>query len=462
MKQIILYIFLFLLSSYISFSQCYPDRHSTNAHDGWVSCSSAPSPNPSGGNGHWILYDLGQVRQLYKSTIWNLNSPDRLDWNIQSARFDYSVDGNSYTNLTTTTLLQASGESLYEGMTGPDFGGISARYILITAVSNYGGTCYGLGEVRFYTEPDSPNSLSLNVNPCVNDGVLYGLNGGMDKGGQYIGVGVLSSYDDQFDFDPDAAGPGAHVISYQYMIGQQILTETATINVRNCGTAGCQPCPACSSTSDYTIDPLQSGVFYENPQLLTSGKVNVASNVNYRGSNSVLLAPNFEVEANSYFLAEIRDCSSDDNLLFNGDFEEATVDPWRMELHDVSTASLSLDTNNPYEGSHSARVDATNTSGTHWHMQFEQFGMSFNAGQTYTLEFAARSSVPRNIPINVSRHNSPWTVYQWTEINLTTQWQTFSIQITPTETNIDLVRIAALLGEADPATYWFDAFTLIP
>lgn len=462
MKQIILYIFLFLSSSYISFSQCYPDRHSTNAHDGWVSCSTAPSPNSNWGNSHWILYDLGQVRQLYQSTIWNLNNPDRLDWNIQSARFDYSLDGVSYSNLTTTSLTQAPGLPLYEGMAGPNFGGVSARYVLITAISNYGGSCFGLGEVRFYTEPGSANSLSLNVDPCINDGVLYGLNGGMNRGGTYVGSGVVSNYDDQFDFDPDAAGPGSHVISYQYMVGNSIVTRNATINVRDCGSAGCMPCPPCSSGTNYTADPLASGVYYENPELLTSGKVNIAYDVNYRGSESVVMDPNFEVVANSVFHAEIRDCSDDVNFLVNGDLESSTVAPWVMELHDVAAASLSLDNVNPYEGTNSARVDVTNVTGTSWHIQFEQFGMSVNAGQTYTLEFAARSSQNRTATMIVSRHNSPWNNYQWQQITLTPQWQTYSIQVTPDETNIGMVRVAALLGDIDPATYWFDNLILKP
>lgn len=464
MKQTIVYIFLFSLSSYISYSQCYPDRHSTNAHDGWVSCSVAPSPNPNWGNSHWILYDLGSVKQLYQSTIWNLNNPDRLDWNIRSARFDYSIDGTSYSNLTTTTLPQAPGESLYEGFAGPDFGGLSARYILITAINNYGGSCSGLGEVRFYTEPGSSNSLTLNINPCVNDGVMYGLNGEMYRGGTYGGPGVISSYDDQFDFDPDAAGPGSHVISYQYMENNTMVTQNKTINVKDCGTAGCGPCPTCSlaPTTDYSADPLQSGVYYENPELLTTGTVNVAYNVNYRGSESVVMDPNFEVTNNAIFLAEIRKCSDDVNLLVNGDFEAGAVSPWIMELHQTATANLSLDSSNPYEGTYSARVDATNTTGTTWHTQFEQFGMSLNAGQTYTLEFAARASVASTIPMSISRHNSPWNNYQWTNINLTTQWQTFSIQVTADETNIGQVRVAALLGLANPATYWFDAITLKP
>ena len=46
-------------------------------------------------------------------------------------------------------MPKGPGSSFYQGVNGPDFGGKLARYILITAVTNHGGSCYGLGEVKF-------------------------------------------------------------------------------------------------------------------------------------------------------------------------------------------------------------------------------------------------------------------------------------------------------------------------
>lgn len=464
MKTISLYILVFCFSSYISFSQCFPDRHSTNVHDGWVSCNASLNPNSGLGFSHWIMYDFGQSYNLYESVFWNLNSPDHLDWNFNRAQIHYSSDGTNWTLFSIFDFSQATGDPFYEGSAGPDFDGLNARYLLLTAMTNYGGTCFGFGEFRVNTEAAPPGSLVLNVNPCINDGVIYEIDGGMNRNGTYSGVGVLNSYEDVFDFDPDLAGPGLHTITYQYMVGNNLKTRTASINVSNCGEGSCPPCPPCTfaSNASYNASPIFNGIYYEDPEILSSGSVLQAFDVNFRAAETIIMDPDFEVESNAEFHAEIRDCESDINFLSNGDFEIGNANPWVMELHQTAAATIGYDTNNPYDGNASARVDVTSTTTTSWHIQFEQFGMSLNNGQTYVLEFAARSSVNRTIPISVSRHNSPWNGYHWEQASLTPQWQTFSMTFVPDETNINFVRVAAQLSNNDPAMYWFDNFVLKP
>jgi len=75
-------MFAFLSVQFIC-GQCYPDRHSTNANDGWISCSETPNPNNTLGNSHWVLYNLGQNRNLYKTTFWNSNHPNHLAWGVK-------------------------------------------------------------------------------------------------------------------------------------------------------------------------------------------------------------------------------------------------------------------------------------------------------------------------------------------------------------------------------------------
>ena len=455
MKKTYLYIFILCLSSQLSYSQCFPDRHSTNAHDGWVSCAQSTHPNASLGSRHWVMYDFGQSYNMYSSTIWNLNSPDHLDWNIKLAQIHYSQDGVSWIFYGNVNVAQASGDPLYEGAAGPDFGGIQARYLVISPLTNYGGSCFGFGEIRIYTESSSPNSLALNINPCINNGVIYGLNGGINRGGTYTGSGVLNSYEDQFDFDPDLAGAGAHTVTYQYIQGGNLISKIATLNVSDCGQGNCPPCPPCSLASlpEYNEDPILNGIYYEKPQIISSGNVDTAYNVNFRAAESIILDSNFEVDYNSDFHAQIRDCETEVNFLNNGDFEMGNYNPWVMELHETAAANIVYDTNNPFAGNASARVDVTSTTTTSWHIQFEQFGMSVNNGQTYILEFAARANSNKTIPVAVGRHNSPWNGYHWEQVNLTTAWQTYSMTFVPDETNINFVRVSARLSDNDPETY---------
>lgn len=149
-KSIILIVML--INMIDGWSQCYPDRHSTNWFDGWVSCQAFPSPNPALGISHWIMYDFGQVYAFNQTHVWNVNDPDNLDRGMKEVRIDYSNDGDQWMEAGTFTFERANGTSTYEGFQGPDLQGIRARYLLLTGVENYGGACFGMSEIRFEAE----------------------------------------------------------------------------------------------------------------------------------------------------------------------------------------------------------------------------------------------------------------------------------------------------------------------
>jgi hypothetical protein len=148
MKKTILLIAAFALFQQFAVAQCYPDRHSTNYFDGWISCEPATSPNPARPVSHFILYDFGKVYKLGQMTIWNTNDPPHLDWGMKDVAIDYSTDGENWYTAGDFTFPQASGLSTYEGEEGPYLGDIEGRYLLITGLTNYGGECFGLSEMR--------------------------------------------------------------------------------------------------------------------------------------------------------------------------------------------------------------------------------------------------------------------------------------------------------------------------
>jgi hypothetical protein len=145
-------------------AQCFPDQHSTNWFDGWISCETFPNPNTNREAGHWILYDFNQPYQLYSTKIWNTNDPATLANGVKDVVIDYSLDGNAWLEAGVYEWGQATGKSYYEGFDGPDLGGIQARYLLITALSNWGGPCYGLSEIQFEAEDNSVTSTEENNN----------------------------------------------------------------------------------------------------------------------------------------------------------------------------------------------------------------------------------------------------------------------------------------------------------
>ena len=143
------------------------DLHSLDYVDMWLSSITGPQPT-------WIQYEFNRDYKLHQMLVWNHNSPfeQAFGLGIMDASIEHSVDGTNWTTLGTTyEFTKAPGAAGYVQNTTIDFGGIAARYVRITANSNWGGlvTQYGLSEVRFLfipvqaREPD-PVSGSTDMN----------------------------------------------------------------------------------------------------------------------------------------------------------------------------------------------------------------------------------------------------------------------------------------------------------
>lgn len=152
----------------MTIAQCHMDRHSTTWYDGWVSCDKKSSPNPIRGNSHWLMYSLGHKYVLGESYWWNHNVPTTLDYGANVLAIDYSLDGISWSELGTMTLNTASGEPIYEGQPGLDFGNIEARFVLITVLSTHGGSCAGISEVKIEASRSTAVDDEFKFNTCIN------------------------------------------------------------------------------------------------------------------------------------------------------------------------------------------------------------------------------------------------------------------------------------------------------
>jgi hypothetical protein len=139
--------------SFPSYDQCAPtDKHSNTPEDSWLSCFPSPNPNTVRGTTHWIQYDFGSTVSLSQTKIWNYNVNDDLGRGFKDVVIDYSEDGVNWTQLGNFSWAQANGLDGYTGFDGPDFGGINARYVLITALSNWDNSnCMGFSQIEFTT-----------------------------------------------------------------------------------------------------------------------------------------------------------------------------------------------------------------------------------------------------------------------------------------------------------------------
>ncbi len=142
------------------------DLHSTELTYMWLSDFAGPQPT-------WIQYDFDKVYKLHEMWVWNHNTSFEsfLGFGLKDASIEYSVDGNDYTTLGTVhEFAQGTGAADYEHNTTFDFGSAAAKYIMLTANSNWGGLMpqYGLSEVRFFSIPilarePSPDSGTTDV-----------------------------------------------------------------------------------------------------------------------------------------------------------------------------------------------------------------------------------------------------------------------------------------------------------
>ncbi len=131
------------------------NAHDTSEFSAWQSPDTAANPNPARGTGHWIQYDFGQLYTLGMLHVWNHNETCCTTRGMQSVKIDYSQDGSTWIELTgVPNFPQAPGNNSYTGFDAVDFGGICARYVIITSISNYGdGFSHSLGEVKFNLNP---------------------------------------------------------------------------------------------------------------------------------------------------------------------------------------------------------------------------------------------------------------------------------------------------------------------
>jgi len=132
----------------------------------WLSDISAPPPT-------WIMFELENVCKLHQMWVWNYNESLELviGIGIKEAVIEYSTNGTDFTPLGTTHQFnQGSGAAGYAHNTTIDFGGVQAKYVKLTAQSNFKNLLpqFGLSEVRFFTIPaqarePSPASGAMNV-----------------------------------------------------------------------------------------------------------------------------------------------------------------------------------------------------------------------------------------------------------------------------------------------------------
>ncbi len=127
------------------------DLHGTVSDTMWASSMTGPTPV-------WIRYQFDKAYKLQELWVWNHNTEMEpvLGFGFKDVTIEYSLDGTTWTPLKDTQFAQAPALPDYAHNTTVDLGGVMARYVRLTAKSNWsmlGIKQCGLSEVRFFYVP---------------------------------------------------------------------------------------------------------------------------------------------------------------------------------------------------------------------------------------------------------------------------------------------------------------------
>ncbi len=137
----------------------------------------------------------------------------------------------------------------------------------------------------------------------------------------------------------------------------------------------------------------------------------------------------------------------------NGGFENGLTG-WQFESYNSGAiGSATVDTTNPIDGSSSAKITVSQTTGTNWHLQLQQ-PFQMTAGLKYTLSFKARASSPVGVPFVVQQVGGASALYLNQTAAIGTAAGAFQYSFTATVSQA--VVAAYYVADIGSATLWID------
>jgi hypothetical protein len=235
------------------------DLHSTATTAMWLSSATGPEPA-------WIRYEFDRVYKLDELWVWNhnLDLESIVGYGFKDVAIECSLDGTTWTLLKETQFAQASAANGYAHNTTVALDGVMARYVRLTAKSNWsaiGLKQRGLSEVRFFYVPvaarePQPAHGTADVAPDV----VLSWRAGREAASHKVYLGT--------DRTAVAEGTAAAVTTAEssHTPGSLMLDTTYFWKVDEVGTAGVHPGDVWSfSTSPYAlVDDFESYNDQEN------------------------------------------------------------------------------------------------------------------------------------------------------------------------------------------------------
>ena len=177
------------------------DLHSSNSQDMWLSSGEDV-------NDVWISYEFDKVYKLHQMMVWNYNFTFLPEAGLKDVNVAYSEDGQIWKEVNDVApFAEATGEEGYHYITPVvDFNGAIAKFVKITAKSNYGAEQYGLSEVRFTYIPvwarETITPPDEATNQAVDGSTMLSWRAGRDADKHYLYIGTDVNSVEQNLVDP--------------------------------------------------------------------------------------------------------------------------------------------------------------------------------------------------------------------------------------------------------------------
>lgn len=437
-------------------SQCIEDRHSTNLIDGWMSCTSSANPHSILGESHWIHYDLGFTYNIHAIKIWNLSHPSFVKSGIKDVIISSSLNGNNWIMIDTFSIPKGYYSGTYEGQLSIDLKGISARHLILTALSNHGASCVGFSEIKIHTQQFVNNELEFAVKLCENAGTYQNIFPGILPGGSFSGPGIKDNGDGSFDFDPDVTGPGRFTINYSN--GSTVLEDEFT--VLPCGHGECPDCENCATNDLLVINnsDIPSGTYIDK-QILSAGQVLSNRDVDFRGAEQVELASGFEVINSSHFEAQIRECYA--NGVVNSSFEN-DWSSWYYNNNESAnyTVNFSISEDDSFEGQKCAQAEVVDYNPSAWNVEIGQRNVIVEPNKSYRAIVRAKSQDAESFYIRIQQSVSPYTLFATEQRAHKPYWNEHIIDFTTDASTSGEIYIEVWIGSS-AGTHLFDNIKVI-
>ncbi len=162
----------------------------------------------------------------------------------------------------------------------------------------------------------------------------------------------------------------------------------------------------------------------------------------------------FGQDAATFYIDDVVFMEAPTNLISNGDFESATLDPWGG-WGNGSSRAVSAD-GEGFDGAGYAMVLTNPTAANLWSaQQVYWYAQPLEQDKEYTLSFMVKAT--SNAGIQIQLQSDDYSANYYGGINVGTSWS--QVQLTVTPSTADRTKLVIDFGQ-DAATYYFDDIVL--